>query len=71
MDTDMGPDMVPDMDSETTKYMDSYDIVCFMCMIYVTLMISLVTLYLRTMYVQYRDAHDKWHDIERDYDKKD
>ena len=50
--------------------MDSYDIACFMCMIYVTLMISLVGLSLRTMHVQYKNAHDKWYDIERDYDKK-
>ena len=51
--------------------MDSYDIACFMCMIYLTLIFSLIGIYTRTMYVQYKNAHDKWYDIERDYDKKD
>ena len=59
MDTDM-----------KTEYMDSYNIACFMAMIYVTLMISMFFLYLRTMYTQYRNAHDQWYDINRDYDKK-
>ena len=58
------------MDSVMDTDMDSYDIICFMAMIYVTLIISMVFLYLRTMYVQYRNAHDQWYDINRDYEKK-
>lgn len=51
--------------------MELYDektIFIMICKFYVILMFSLCVLYLRTMYTQYKNAHDKWYDIKREYD---
>lgn len=51
--------------------MEIYDektIFFMICKLYVVLMISLCFFYIRTMYVQYKNAHDKWYDINREYD---
>ena len=51
--------------------MDSYDIMIYFAKFYVFCMLSLVVVYLKTMYTQYKNAHDKWYDINRDYKKVD
>ena len=54
---------------------DGVNILIYLGMFYVSLMCFLSGLYMRSMYVQYKNAHDKWHnitmDIESDYDKQD
>ncbi len=49
------------------KDYDEITIFIMICKIYVLLMISLCFFYLRTMYLQYKNAHDKWYDINREY----
>ena len=51
--------------------MDSSELMKYFGIFYFLMMISLVTLYLRVMYTQYKNAHDKWFDINRDYKKVD
>lgn len=51
--------------------MDSYDIMIYFAKFYVFFMLSLVTVYLRTMYTQYKNAHDKWYDINKKNDNDD
>lgn len=38
---------------------------------YLMVIIGSAILYLKTMYDQYKNAHDKWYDINRDYKKVD
>jgi hypothetical protein len=45
---------------------DEFTIFKMICIFYFALMISLCMLYLWTMYSQYKNAHDKWYDIEYD-----
>jgi len=47
------------------------NIIIYFAMFYMSLICFFMGLYLRSMYVQYKNAHDKWHDIEKDYDKRD
>ncbi len=46
---------------------DEFTIFKMICIFYFVLMISLCMLYLWTMYSQYKNAHDKWYDIKREY----
>lgn len=48
--------------------MDEYEIFKFFCSLYVLLVVSFAGLYLYTMYTQYKNAHDKWYDINREND---
>jgi len=54
---------------------DEANILIYFGMFYVSLMCFLFGLYMRSMHVQYKNAHDKWYDINRDteryYDKSD
>lgn len=43
--------------------MDSSELMKYFGTFYFLMLISFVTLYLRTMYTQYKNAHDKWYDI--------
>lgn len=45
-----------------------FEILTFLGIFYVSIMISLCIVYLWTMYDQYKNAHDKWYDINREYD---
>lgn len=50
--------------------MEGYDEITIFFMIskfYIVFMFSLCMLYLWTMYTQYKNAHDKWYDIKREY----
>ncbi len=40
-----------------------YDILYGFVIFYMILLLSTMCLYLRTMYIQYKNAHDKWYDI--------
>jgi len=51
--------------------METYDIMIYFAKFYTFMMLSLVCLYLRVMFSQYKNAHDKWYDINRDYKKVD
>ena len=42
------------------------NILIYLGMFYVSLMCVLSGLYMRSMYVQYKNAHDKWHNINMD-----
>ena len=44
------------------------EIIGYLGIIYVLIMISLCFIYLWTMFNQYKNAHDQWYDIKRDYD---
>ena len=48
--------------------MDEYEIFKFFCSLYVLLVVSFCGLYLHTMYTHYKNAHDKWYDINREND---
>ena len=43
-----------------------YDIMYFIGTFYIVFMIILFIIYVKEMYGQYRVAHDKWYDINRD-----
>jgi len=43
---------------------DGVNILIYLGMFYVSLMCFLSGLYMRSMYVQYKNAHDKWHNID-------
>ena len=51
--------------------METHDIMIYFAKFYILIMLSLVCLYLRVMFIQYKNAHDKWYDINRDYKKVD
>lgn len=51
--------------------MEAYDIMTYFAKFYLWLLILLMYLYLRTLYTQYKNAHDRWYDINRDYKKVD
>jgi len=42
------------------------NILIYLGMFYISLMCFLSGLYMRSMYVQYKNSHDKWYDIDRD-----
>lgn len=42
------------------------NIFIYLGMFYISLVCFLSGLYMRSMYVQYNNAHDKWHNINRD-----
>jgi cytochrome bd-type quinol oxidase subunit 2 len=42
---------------------DGVNILIYLGMFYVSLMCLLSGLYMRSMYVQYKNAHDKWYNI--------
>ena len=42
------------------------NILIYLGMFYISLMCFLSGLYMRSMYIQYKNAHDKWYDINRD-----
>ena len=44
-----------------------YDIMYFIGTFYIVFMIILFIIYVKEMYGQYRVAHDKWYDINREY----
>ena len=50
----------------TGEGVDQSDIVFYISIFYIIFLLSIATLYLRTMYIQYKNAHDKWHDIHKD-----
>ena len=50
--------------------MESYDIMTYFAKFYLWLLILLIYLYLRTMYTQYKNAHDKWYDINKKLDNE-
>jgi len=43
---------------------DGVNILIYLGMFYLSLMCFLSGLYMRSMYVQYKNAHDKWHNID-------
>jgi hypothetical protein len=45
---------------------DGVNILIYLGMFYISLVCFLSGLYMRTMYVRYKNAHDKWYDINRD-----
>ena len=47
------------------------DILKMFVYVYLMILFLIVVVYLRTMYVQYKNAHDKWYDIDIEYKKKD
>lgn len=47
------------------------DIIKLFAYFYLGILITFVYLYLKSMYDQYKNAHDKWFDINRDYKKVD
>lgn len=51
--------------------MEYNDIIKILAYFYLTILISFILLYLKSMYDQYKNAHDKWFDINRDYKKVD
>tara|TARA_B100001287_G_C22665282_1_gene522521 strand:- start:1256 stop:1465 length:210 start_codon:yes stop_codon:yes gene_type:complete len=51
--------------------MEYADIIKLFAYFYLTILISFIFLYLKSMYDQYKNAHDKWYDINRDYKKID
>ena len=50
------------------KDYDEITIFIMICKIYVIFMSLLCMLYIWSMYSQYKNAHDKWYDIKREYD---
>ena len=50
----------------TGGVMDNYDILFYMTLFYLMLMFFICGVYLRTMYIQYKNAHDKWYGINID-----
>ena len=51
--------------------MEYTDIIKIFAYFYLTILISFIYLYLKSIYDQYKNAHDKWYDIKRDYKKVD
>jgi len=51
---------------ESIESMNEYEIIYNMIIFYIGLLLLMCGLYLRSMYVQYKNAHDKWYDINRD-----
>lgn len=47
---------------------DEYKIIQFLVVIYFINLVMMSWLYLYTMYTQYKNAHDKWYDINREND---
>ncbi len=45
---------------------NEYSIFYGLCKFYLLMMITLCFLYMWTMYTQYKNAHDKWYDINRE-----
>jgi cytochrome bd-type quinol oxidase subunit 2 len=45
---------------------DEVNILIYLGMFYLSLMCFLSGLYMRSMYVQYKNAHDKWYDINKE-----
>ena len=57
------------MDNETVVKSYNYEeIIQLFSLSYFILMISLCFLYMWSMYTQYKNAHDQWYDINREYD---
>ena len=51
--------------------MEYSDIIKIFAYFYLTILISFFFLYLKSMHDQYKNAHDKWFDINREYKKVD
>jgi len=56
------------MGNETLKSQYFEEIIQLFSFSYLIFMISLCYIYMWSMYTQYKNAHDKWYDINREYD---
>ena len=57
------------MDNETVvKSYSCEEIIKLFSLSYLLFMISLCFIYMWSMYTQYKNAHDQWYDINREYD---
>jgi len=51
--------------------MEYHDIIKMFIYFYLIMLINFIILYLKSMYDQYKNAHDKWYEINKDYKKTD